>query len=207
MLRRIHLVDLNYKFTNIFPSSIHSLGIDNFDDYRDKLIEEIYQERDEDPIGRKISNHGGWQSNQITIQKDRSELLKEIITNSVSKLPISKGVYAVVEGWKNINGPGDFNVKHNHPRSNLSGVFWIKTPKHSGNIVFESPEIFDRYEELDSYTNEFKFNSNSYMTYYFTPKEGRILIFPSNLEHQVKENKSDEDRISYSFNIKLIHEE
>ena len=44
------------------------------------------------------------------------------------------------------------------------------------------------------------------MTYYFTPKEGRILIFPSKLEHEVKENKSDEDRISYSFNIKLIHE-
>ena len=44
------------------------------------------------------------------------------------------------------------------------------------------------------------------MSYYFTPKEGRILIFPSDLEHEVKENKSDEDRISYSFNIKLIHE-
>ena len=199
-------MDLNYKLTNIFPSSIHSLGIDNFDDYRDKLIEQIYQERDEDPMGREISNRGGWQSNQITIQKDRSELLKEIITNSVSKLPISEGVYAAVEGWKNINEPGNFNVKHNHPRSNLSGVLWIKAPKDSGNIVFTSPHIFNRYQELDSYTDEFKLNSNCYMTYYFPPKEGRLLIFPSDLEHEVKENKSDEDRISYSFNITLVHE-
>ena len=199
-------MDLNYKVRNIFPSSIHSLGIDNFDDYRGKLIEEIYQERDEDPIGRKISNRGGWQSNQITIQKDRSELLKQIITNSVSKLPISEGVYAAVEGWKNINEPGNFNVKHNHPRSNLSGVLWIKAPKDSGNIVFTSPHIFNRYQELDSYTDEFKLNSNCYMTYYFPPKEGRLLIFPSDLEHEVKENKSDEDRISYSFNITLVHE-
>ena len=199
-------MDLNYKVRNIFPSSIHSLGIDNFDDYRGKLIEEIYQERDEDPIGRKISNRGGWQSNQITIQKDRSELLKEIITNSVSKLPISEGVYAAVEGWKNINEPGNFNVKHNHPRSNLSGVLWIKAPKDSGNIVFTSPHIFNRYQELNSYTDEFKLNSNCYMTYYFPPKEGRLLIFPSDLEHEVKENKSDEDRISYSFNITLVHE-
>ena len=45
------------------------------------------------------------------------------------------------------------------------------------------------------------------MTYYFTPIEGRILLFPSSLEHEVEENKSDEDRISYSFNIKLINEE
>ena len=200
-------MDLNYKLTNIFPSSIHSLGIDNFDDYRGKLIEEIYQERDEDPVGRKISNRGGWQSNQMTIQKDRSELLKEIITNSVSKLPILEGVYAAVEGWKNINEPGNFNVKHNHPRSNLSGVLWIKTPKNSGNLVFTSPNLFNRYEELDSYTKEFKYNSNSYMTYYFRPMEGRLLIFPSSLEHEVEKNKSSEDRISYSFNIKLIHEE
>ena len=200
-------MDLNYKLTNIFPSSIHSLGIDNFDDYKDKLIEEIYQERDKDPIGRKISNHGGWQSNQINIQKDKSELLKKIIIGSVSKLPISEGVYATVEGWKNINEPGNFNVKHNHPRSNLSGILWIKTPKDSGNLVFTSPNLFDRYEELDSYTKEFKYNSNSYMTYYFRPTEGRLLIFPSSLEHEVKENKSNEDRISYSFNIKLINEE
>ena len=200
-------MDLNYKLTNIFPSSIHSLGIDNFDDYRGKLIEEIYQERDEDPVGRKISNRGGWQSNQMTIQKDRSELLKEIITNSVSKLPILEGVYAAVEGWKNINEPGNFNVKHNHPRSNLSGVLWIKTPKNSGNLVFTSPNLFNRYEELDSYTKEFKYNSNSYMTYYFRPMEGRLLIFPSSLEHEVKENKSNEDRISFSFNVQLIHEQ
>ena len=199
-------MDLNYKLTNIFPSSIHSLGIDNFDDYRGKLIEEIYQERDEDPVGRKISNRGGWQSNQMTIQKDRSELLKEIITNSVSKLPILEGVYAAVEGWKNINEPGNFNVKHNHPRSNLSGVLWIKTPKNSGNLVFTSPNLFNRYEELDSYTKEFKYNSNSYMTYYFRPMEGRLLIFPSSLEHEVEKNKSSEDRISYSFNIRLIHQ-
>ena len=200
-------MDLNYNTAYIFPIPIHVIDINDFDNYKDQLVKEIYQERDEDPIGRKISNRGGWQSNQITIQKDRSELLKEIITNSVSKLPILEGVYAAVEGWKNINEPGNFNVKHNHPRSNFSGVLWIKTPKNSGNLVFTSPNLFNRYEELDSYTKEFKYNSNSYMTYYFRPMEGRLLIFPSSLEHEVKENKSNEDRISYSFNIKLIHEE
>ena len=44
------------------------------------------------------------------------------------------------------------------------------------------------------------------MTYYFPPTEGIILIFPSSLEHEVEVNKSDQDRISYSFNIKLVNE-
>ena len=200
-------MDLNYKVINLFPSSVHSLGIVNFDDYKDQLIQETYKERDEDPVGRKVSNRGGWQSNEIDIQKCKSETLKEVIIGSLSQFePISQNVSMVVGGWKNINGPGNFNCIHNHPRSHLSGVLWIKAPKDSGNIVFTSPQLFNRFQELDSYTNQFKFNSNSYMTYYFPPTEGRILIFPSNLDHEVKENKSDEDRISYSFNITLIHE-
>ena len=200
-------MDLNYKLTNIFPSSIHSLGIDNFDDYKDQLIKETYQERDEDPIGRKVSNRGGWQSNLTNIRDCKSETLNDIIISSVSKLPMSGNLCFTIEGWKNINEPGNFNTLHHHPNCNLSGVLWIKTPKNCGNIVFESPEIFNRYKELDSYSDEFKCNSNVYMTYYFPPKEGNVLIFPSNLQHEVEENKSIEDRISYSFNIKLINEE
>ena len=201
-------MDLNYKVVNIFPSSIHSLGINNFDDYKDQLIQETYQERDEDLIGRKISNRGGWQSNQINIQECKSKTLKKIIIDSLSGFtPISENVSMVIEGCKNINAPGDFNVKHDHPRSNLSGVLWIKTPKNSGNLVFTSPQLFNKFQELYNYTDEFKYDTKSYMTYYFTPTEGRILLFPSSLEHEVEENKSDEDRISYSFNIKLINEE
>ena len=201
-------MDLNYKVVNIFPSSIHSLGINNFDDYKDQLIQETYQERDEDPIGRKISNRGGWQSNQINIQECKSKTLKKIIIDSLSGFtPISENVSMVIEGWKNINAPGDFNVKHDHPRSNLSGVLWIKTAKNSGNLVFTSPQLFNKFQELYNYTDEFKYDTKSYMTYYFPPTEGRILLFPSSLEHEVEENKSDEDRISYSFNIKLINEE
>ena len=201
-------MDLNYKVVNIFPSSIHSLGINNFDEYKDRLIKETYQERDEDPIGRKISNYGGWQSNQINIQECKSETLKKVIIDSLSEVrSIFKNVSIVIEGWKNINAPGNFNVKHDHPKSNLSGVLWIKTPKNSGNLVFTSPQLFNKFQELNYYTDEFKYDTKSYMTYYFPPTEGRILLFPSSLEHEVEENKSNEDRISYSFNIKLIDEE
>ena len=35
-------------------------------------------------------------------------------------------------------------------------------------------------------------------------KEGEICIFPAFFEHWVEENKSNEDRISVSFNVELI---
>ena len=36
------------------------------------------------------------------------------------------------------------------------------------------------------------------------PEEGRIYIFPGWLEHGVEENKSDQDRVSISFNVLAI---
>ena len=49
----------------------------------------------------------------------------------------------------------------------------------------------------------FKDNYNIYQTFYFNPIEGKILVFPAHLNHLVQENKSNEDRISVSFNIRL----
>ena len=200
-------MDLNYKTLNLFPSSIHILEIDNFDNYKDQIVKDIYDEKDKDSEGRKLSNIGGWQSNSVGIEDCKSTFIKKIMVESlIGFKPMSNMTYMKVEGWTNINKPGDYNKLHDHPVSELSGVLWIKTPKESGDIRFVHPEIFNKFQELDSYTEDFKYNSNSYMTYYFHPKEGKLLIFPSSLEHEVEKNKSSEDRISYSFNIRLIHE-
>ena len=116
---------------------------------------------------------------------------------------LKKSTKLYISAWIGINKPGSYNSKHVHPTSHLSGVFWIKVPKNSGSIMFHSPEIFNRFQELDCYTDEFCYDSNCYMTHDFTPSEGKILIFPSSLEHEVKKNESNEDRISVSFNMRL----
>ena len=96
-------MDLNYKTINLFPSSIHSLEIKNFNDYKDQLVKETYQEKDEDPTGRKISNYGGWQSNQVDIHESKSETLKKLILDSLPQLQsLSNSVSMIVAGWKNI---------------------------------------------------------------------------------------------------------
>ena len=200
-------MDLNYKTLNLFPSNIHILEIDNFDNYKDQIVKDIYDEKDKDSEGRKLSNIGGWQSDSVGIEDCKSSFIKKIMVESLMGFkPMSNMTYMKVEGWTNINKPGDYNKLHDHPVSELSGVLWIKTPKESGDIRFVHPEIFSRFKEIDCYTEEFKELNCSYMTYNFYPKEGTMLIFPSVLQHEVTENKSSEDRISYSFNISLVKE-
>ena len=59
------------------------------------------------------------------------------------------------------------------------------------------------FKEHKLYSENFQEEHNAFLEYNFQPTEGFILLFPSHLQHCVKENKSDEDRISVAFNLKF----
>ena len=196
-------MDLNYRTNILFSIPTHQFDVNGFSEIQNELIDYVYKMRAEDSVGQTISNNGGWQSKNFNINNEADPLHKFLI-DSISSFPvIKKGVNFVIDAWANINKPGDYNVKHDHPTANLSGVLWIKCPKNCGNIVFENPTSFQSFNEINSYTNDFKDLYAQYFSYWFLPTEGRILIFPAYLRHSVEENKSDEDRISVSFNLRL----
>tara|TARA_R100000234_G_C4943338_1_gene153915 strand:- start:399 stop:755 length:357 start_codon:yes stop_codon:yes gene_type:complete len=94
--------------------------------------------------------------------------------------------------WFNVNGRNHYNAKHTHSTPNfpctISGVFYISIPKPGmGNITF--------YNDAPSYMKELHSKSMS-----IEPKENALILFPSWLEHSVSQSKSDEPRISMSFN-------
>ena len=199
-------MDLNYKTVNIFPVPVHQFDVNGFSEIQDELIDYVYKMREKDPVGNTISNRRGWQSSCFSLENE-DDILQNFLTNCLSEFPpIEKSIKLFVSAWININPPEAFNLKHNHPTSDLSGVLWIKSQKDCGNIIFESPRSFATHQEIDSYTEDFKKNNNYFHSYYFPPTEGRIIVFPSHLEHFVDFNKSNEDRISVSFNIRLSDE-
>jgi len=196
-------VDLNYKTVNIFPVPVHQFDVNGFSEIQDELIDYVYKMREKDPVGHTISNRRGWQSSCFSLENE-DDILQNFLTNSLSEFPpIEKSIKLFVSAWININPPEAFNLKHNHPTSDLSGVLWIKSQKNCGNIIFESPRSFATHQEIDSYTEDFKKNNNYFHSYSFNPRAGRMLVFPSHLDHHVDFNQSQEDRISISFNIRL----
>ena len=42
--------------------------------------------------------------------------------------------------WGMINPPGSRNNVHTHPYNYLSGVYYLKVPQNSGNLVFLEPK-------------------------------------------------------------------
>ena len=196
-------MDINYNTLNIFPVPSHILDVNGFSEIQDELIDLVYKMREKDPVGHTISNRRGWQSSCFSIDTE-DDVLKKFLTNCLAEFPpIKKSVRLFVTAWVNINPPDAFNLKHDHPTSDLSGVIWLKAPKDCGNIVFESPCSFATHQEIECYNEDFKEKNNYFHSFSFNPVEGRIMVFPSHLEHHVDFNDSQEDRISVSFNIRL----
>ena len=196
-------MDLSYNTVNIFPVPIHIFDVNGFSEIQDELIDFVYKMREKDPVGHTISNRRGWQSSCFSIDTE-DDVLKLFLTNCLAVFPpIKKSVKLFVSAWVNINPPEAFNMKHNHPTSDLSGVLWIKSQKDCGNIIFDSPRSFATHQEIECYNEDFKENNNYFHSFSFNPVAGRLIVFPSHLDHHVDFNESQEDRISVSFNIRL----
>jgi len=97
--------------------------------------------------------------------------------------------------WININSPGRFNKPHLHPNSVFTGVYYVKAGKNCGNIVFHNSS--DREFALQTYID--KPNQFSMTNVNYEPAVGKVLVFPSWLQHSVDSNMSNTDRISISF--------
>ena len=172
----------------------------HYDDDLGDLEKECIRRSTLDP-GRVMTNSGGWQSNNILandvffsefsleIEKQANSFAKEI--ELCQKVKLSNL-------WININGYKDFNFRHTHPNSLISGVFYVKVPDESSRIRFFHPSHHLMARE---WRKTLKYNNYTSSIWDINPQKGRLLLFPSWLEHEVSANLSQENRISISFNI------
>ena len=101
--------------------------------------------------------------------------------------------------WANINPPGGYNKPHVHPNSLFSGVYYVKTPPNSGQLVCSDP----RPGIQTCMPNRKKGEPPKHLwrDLHLQPQENRAVIFPAWLWHSVEPNKSNDIRISVSFNF------
>lgn len=149
------------------------------------------------------SNMGGWHSDtRLHQREDMAEITKAIAAACAECARSMQFDFVgfellITEMWLNRNGPGDLNKLHIHPHSMLSGVYYVQVPPHSGNIEFLDP-VLARTATSFPKTEKRQCNAS---TAEFEPVEGRLMIFPSWLQHWVQPNQGTGDRVSISFNV------
>ena len=120
-------------------------------------------------------------------------IINQIIKEMVDSFYKTTGLtIELCKKWCHVHHKNMSTNMHDHYPDDISSVFYVSTPKGSGNIVFY-PNWFthQRYSRGDTSS--------------FTPEVGKFLIFPGTLDHAVARNHSDEPRISLVFNFNILN--
>ena len=182
-----------------FPTIIYIKDIPNAEKLNQYLEPRIIQWSQSDK-GVSKTNAGGWHSEtNMNKKKEYNPLTRELFNMQAEIYQKEHLDLKPVLGnmWANINYPGCFNRPHIHPNSLFSGVYFIKTPQKSGNLMVYDPR--PGVQMTMPNRKEGKLPPELWREVHYEPKAGRCIMFPSWLWHEVKPNKSNDTRISVSF--------
>jgi len=202
----------NTSIQGMFPQvlSVKSLELDV-----NEISNFCYELKNSDPSGAIKSNRGGWQSdnfNTDSIQNLELNKFFDKILVAINEISCEMGIIpklTVDNMWININGYKNYNVSHVHAGSILSGVFYVKTPENCGEISFENPvgTLMESYLQYWHLRDQINYNPWTAHAWKVPCKENTLILFPAWIKHSVEQNLNEtEDRISISFNTRLMYE-
>ena len=184
-----------------FPTIIYIKDIPNAVQLNQYLEQKIIQWSQQDK-GEKKTNAGGWHSTTDMNKKEEYHPLTNELFNMQNEIYQKERLSlkpVLGNMWANINYPKCYNRPHIHPNSLFSGVYWVKAPKNSGNLMVYDPR--PGIQMAMPNRKEGKLPPELWREVHYEPVAGRCIMFPSWLWHEVKPNESNDTRISVSFNF------
>jgi uncharacterized protein (TIGR02466 family) len=189
--------------TPLYTHKLEHIELENAQNDILPVVEKLYNENmwgQNEQWGsstHQLSNNGNFQD--CIIKAENMINLKQSIMNHVGNYMSHMKVRsdyksAITSSWLTLTNKGLHAHIHDHGTCHISGVYWYKTNGNDGNIVFRNALKALKCNPIGAtfaHENE------------FSPEEGRIVMWPSFLDHSVNENRSDNDRISLSFNVLL----
>ena len=190
-----------------FPTSVYINDLSNAVQLNQYLEQQIVKWSQIDPEGKKRTNVNGWHSKtDMNLKEEYNVLTKELFAmqNEIFAKEFLTMKPALGNMWANINYPGGYNRPHLHPNSLFSGVYWIKTPVKSGNLMLYDPRpgVHTTMPNRNADgPKEGQLPPELWREVHYEPIAGRIIMFPAWLWHEVRPNESNDTRISVSFNF------
>ena len=197
---------------HLFPTLLYVKDLPNANALNNYLEQKIMQWSQQDK-GLSKTNAGGWHSGTDMNKKEEYNVLtRELFTMQEEIFTKERLDQKPVLGnmWANVNYPKCYNRPHIHPNSLFSGVYFVKTPKGSGNLMVYDPRsgihMIMPNRKGDKRTKNMILDhgplpSELWREVHYEPIAGRIIMFPAWLWHEVKPNESNDTRISVSFNF------
>ena len=119
----------------------------------------------------------------------------DVYKKKILQLKNQNEIY-ITQSWANTAGTNQFHPMHKHPNSIISGVIFVTGKEGDGLPPLRFHRTHDlvplafHYEEINDLNSDCK---------WFEPIQGKLILFPSLVEHDVEQNTSDKERTTISF--------
>jgi uncharacterized protein (TIGR02466 family) len=178
---------LSRKFIDIINSQVEKTPLSKKNDYSSKLASQIKNEV-------KLSN-------SFVKKKLSKELIKNI-KNYLEDSEIDKvKEIKIINLWVVKQLKNEYNPIHYHD-GQLSGVGYLKIPKNMNQNKMVKNKKIKTNGTIDFINGQRSFLSKS--IYNLNPKVGDLVLFPNYLMHTAYPFNIDDERRSFSFNVRII---
>lgn len=196
MTLKIDMETAKPELLQLFPTPVLIVKYeDNFEDEL-KFIKNLDYDRkntndDNELLNRQSTN------TFLLEQKELSKIktfIEECLRFYSEKVFEYSQEFVITQSWANKNEKGQSHHEHVHPNSIISGVFYFQIDERLPPIEFKKDNQNQFSLNIRNFNN---FNSHKFL---LPLNSGELILFPSTLTHSVPANKSDQERISLSFN-------
>jgi uncharacterized protein (TIGR02466 family) len=105
---------------------------------------------------------------------------------------------AMTDCWVNVMPRHASHGLHLHPLSTISGTYYVRTPRGASKIKFEDPRL-TKFMAAPPRKADCRDENRAFV--YYPVTAGNVILFESWLRHEVSANRTDEERVSVSFNF------
>ena len=188
----------HFEIFPIFSFPIYTSNVNSI--YNEELNYIKNLDFDSSPDGQN------WSKNKCILDEFILSRLKKMIDEHVENftknvLHVSNKIeFYLTNSWVVKNNPGASGNDHLHNNSIISGVLYLDVCENSGNLIFNrygfvSP-IFPTSVDLDFD----EYNMLNTKDFVVSPKNGDVVLFPSQMIHRSLPNASKNERYCLSFN-------
>ena len=205
---------------NIFPTTIYVGEVENHSEYKEEFLK-LYDKFDyeENKISSTVSE--GQVHPLIHLEPSMDSMFREIVRHiKIYVLDVLKFKdmfnYAITKSWISRARDKSNIPYHIHSTSHVSFVYYLHIPPKSHCTIFLNRENMNSLflgsnseNNLDDLNMLKEFNNLNCKTFFVEPKEGTLLIFPSNLSHGTKyvDKNFKGERLALVGDVNLILKE
>lgn len=194
-------MDLHHWFPSVIGKEEHpewidpcNALVDNIFNIPDKNVNDSFYYNGETTYGTRSLVDEPEFSPFVNFIQNRAKEFLEIQGFDSSRVPWKPYFFA------NSFLEGSNHPKHLHSQCTISGIFYLKTPPGSSNIIFHPNQPFKDFFDYMFFIKDPN-NWYSKQSVEYTPYPGLLLMWPAWLYHEVPPNKSVEPRTSIVFNL------